>query len=69
MERSDRNILQGTLCFQLSTSFQSYRYIPFTEVESSKTHYKVLGLKASSPRKFPCPRLKGSSMFGILKIW
>ena len=68
MERSDRNVLQGTFCFQLSTAFHFYCYIPFAEVESSGTHFKVLGLEASSSRKLPCPRLEDSSMFGILKI-
>ena len=34
VERSDRNVLQGTFCFQLSTVFQLYCYIPFTEVVS-----------------------------------
>ena len=69
MERFDRKVLQGTFCFQLSTAaFHFYCYIPFTEVESSMTHFEVLGLEASSPQKFPCPRLEDSSIFGILKI-
>ena len=68
VERSDRNVLQDTFCFQLSAAFQFYCYIPFTEVESSRTHFEVLGLEASSPRKLPCPRLEDSSTFGILKI-
>ena len=67
VERSDHNVFHGTFCFQLSTVFQFYRYIPFTEVESSRTHFEVLGLEASSPRKLPCPRLENSSIFGILK--
>ena len=67
MERSDHNVLQGTFCFQLLTVFQFYWYIPFTEVESSRTHFEVLGLKVSNPRKLPCPRLENSSIFGILK--
>ena len=45
MERSDRNVLQGTFCFQLSTAFQFFCYIPFTKVESSRTHLKSLALK------------------------
>ena len=68
VERSDHNVLQGTFCFQLSTVFQFYWYIPFTEVESSRTHFEVLGLEASSRRKLPCPRLENSSIFGILTI-
>ena len=68
VERSDHNVLQITFCFQLSTVFQFYCYIPFTEVESSRTHFEVLGLEASSPRKLPYPRLENSSIFGILKI-
>ena len=31
VERSDRNVLQGTFCLQLSPVFQFYCYIPFTE--------------------------------------
>ena len=45
------------------------------EVESSRTYFvvlglqgEVLGLEASSPRKFPCPRLKDSAIFLIIKI-
>ena len=49
VERSDNNVLQGTFCFHLSTVFQYYCYIPFAEVEFSKTHFEVLGLEASSP--------------------
>ena len=45
VERSNRNVLQGTFCFQLSTAFQFFCYIPFTEVESSRTHFEVLGLR------------------------
>ena len=42
------------------------------EVESSRTHFEVLGLglegqvlglEASSPRKLACPRLEDSSIF------
>ena len=42
------------------------------EVESSSTHFEVLGLglglEASSPRKLACPRLEDSSIFWIVKI-
>ena len=40
------------------------------EVESSRTHFEVLGLglEASSPRKLACPRLEDSSIFWIGKI-
>ena len=47
------------------------------EVESSRTHFEVLGLEgqdlglgleASSPRKLLCPRLEDSSIFGMVKI-
>ena len=43
-----------------------------TEVESSRTHFEVLGLEgqvlgldleASSPRKLACPRLEDSTIF------
>ena len=40
VERSDRNFLPDTFCFQLSTVFQFYCYIPFSVVESSRTHFK-----------------------------
>ena len=68
VERYDRNVLQGTFCFQLSAAFQFYCYIPFTKVESSRTHFEVLRLQASSSRKLPSPRLENSSVFRILKI-
>ena len=40
------------------------------EVESSRTHFEVLGLglEASSPRKLPCPRLEDSTIFEPLKF-
>ena len=65
MERSDHNVLQGTFCFQLSTVFQFYWYIPFTELESSRTHFEVL---EGQPRKLTCPRLEDSTIFWIVKI-
>ena len=69
VERSGRNVSQGTFCFQLSTVFQFYCNIPFTEEEPSRTHFEVLGLETSSPRKLPCPRLEDStSIFRIVKI-
>ena len=36
-----------------------------TEVESSRTHFEVLGLglEASSPRKLACPRFEDSTIF------
>ena len=41
-----------------------------TEVESSRTHFEVLGLglEASSPRKLACPRLEDSTIFWNVKI-
>ena len=33
------------------------------EVESSRTHFEVLGLEASSSRKLACPRLEDSTIF------
>ena len=58
-------------------SHNSLFYLP--EVESSRTHFEVLGLglegqvlglglEASSPRKLACPRLEDSSIFWIVKI-
>ena len=51
------------------------------EVESSRTHFEVLGLglegqvlglglglEASSPRKLACPRLEDSTIFWNVKI-
>ena len=40
------------------------------EVESSRTHFEVLGLglEASSPRKLACPWLGDSTIFWIVKI-
>ena len=37
------------------------------EVESSRTHFEVLGIEASNPRKLPCPRLEDSTIFEPLK--
>ena len=34
----------------------------------SWTHFEVLGLEVSSPRKLACPRLENSSIFWIVKI-
>ena len=41
-----------------------------SEVVSSRTHFEVLGLglKASSPRKLPCPRLEDSTVSEFLKF-
>ena len=40
------------------------------EVESSRTHFEILGLglEVSSPRKLPCPRLEDSTIFEPLKF-
>ena len=40
------------------------------EVESSRTHFEVvgLGIEASSSRKLPCPRLEGSTIFCTVEI-
>ena len=35
---------------------------------SSRTHFEVLGLEASSPRKLACPRLEDSTIFEPLKF-
>ena len=52
-------------------------WICLPEVESSRTHFEVLGLEgqvlglgleASSPRKLACPRLEDSTIFWIVKI-
>ena len=37
-------------------------------MESSRTHFEVLGLVASSPRKLPCPRFEDSTICWIVKI-
>ena len=41
-----------------------------SEVDSSRTHFQVLGLglEVSSPRKLPCPRLEDSTIFLMVKI-
>ena len=39
-----------------------------SEVESSRTHFEVLGLEASSPRKLPCPRLEDSTIFWTVEF-
>ena len=57
-----------TGCFQDKTIIYKENnrlncYLP--EVESSRTHFEVLGLglEASNPRKLACPRLEDSSIF------
>ena len=54
-----------TYCF-MSLSLTKY----WSEVESSRTHFEVLGLRleALSPRKLPCPRLEDSTIFEPLKF-
>ena len=53
----------------VKTNFYSFRLDPtesliqLAAVESSKTHFEVLGLEASSARKLPCPRLEDSTIF------
>ena len=46
--------------------------VSLAEVESSRTHFEVLGLglglEASSPRKLACPRLEDSTIFWNVKI-
>ena len=37
-------------------------------MESSRTHFEVLGLKASSPQKLLCPWLENSTIFWIVKM-
>ena len=37
-------------------------------MESSRTHFQVLGLEASSPRKLPCPQFEDSTIFEPLKF-
>ena len=56
-------------------NIQEQNYDSFTEVESSKTHFEVLGLEGqvlglqvSCPRKLVCPRLEDSSIFWTVKI-
>ena len=49
VERSDRNVLQDTFCFQLSTAFPFYCYRGVVLEDT----FEVLGHKASSPRKLP----------------
>ena len=46
------------------------RFVGSWQVESSRTHFEVLGLglEASSPRKLACPRLEDSSILWIVKI-
>ena len=36
-------------------------------MESSRTHFEVFGLEASSPQKLACPRLEDSTFFELLK--
>ena len=68
------------ICNNFMTSQWSLDYkLRLSEVKSSRTHFKVLGLgledqvlgfglKASSPRKLPCPGIEDSIIFWTLKI-
>ena len=49
--------------------YEVLRYLK-PKVESSRTHFEVLGLglEASSPRKLPCPRLEDSTIFEPLEF-
>ena len=68
MERSDHNVLQDTFCFQLSTVFQFYYYIPFTEVESSRTHLKSLASKHQVLKNCPVLGSRTAVFFEFLKF-
>ena len=57
------------------TLIEKFLLAEAAEVESSRTHFEVLGLEgqvlgleASSPRKLACPRLEDSTIFWIVKI-
>ena len=53
---------------------QKKNKITLAEVEcsrtslASRTHFEVLGLEASGPRKLPCPRLEDSTIFRTVEI-
>ena len=47
----------------LSYSIATQRTVSVPEVESSRTHFEVLGLEALGPRKLPRPRLEDSTIF------
>ena len=62
-----------------TTNYRPISLLSQPEVESSRTHFEVLGLglegqvlglglEASSPRKLACPRLEDSTIFWNVKI-
>ena len=57
-------------CFSLIGKIVKCRscLVQITWGESSRTHFEVLGLEASSPRKLPFPRLEDSTIFKNAKI-
>ena len=67
MERSGHNVLQGTFCFQLSTAFPFYCYIPFKRWSPRGHILKTLASKLQVLENCR-PRIEDSSIFGILKI-
>ena len=55
-----KNKMEDNLPYQFHTKFYAL-YLP--EMESSWTHFEVLGLEAASSRKLPSPRLEDSTIF------
>ena len=51
--------------YRLIYHYHNETWMVKAEVESSRTHFEVLGLglEASSPRKLACPRLEDSTTF------
>ena len=62
------------MCWHIVRILLKLKRESLTEVESSRTslasrsHFEVLGLEASSPRKLPCPRLDDSTIFYTVAI-
>ena len=68
---------QGKVIQILQGLFTAVKNKFLTEVESSRTHFEVLGLRledqvlgleASIPRKLACPRLEDSTIFWTVEI-
>ena len=55
-----KNKMEDNLPYQFHTRVCAL-YLP--EMESSGTHFEVLGLEAASPRNLPSPRLEDNTIF------
>ena len=63
-----QSFLEWNFCIPLQFSEVESSRTALASRTSSRTHFEVLGLEASNPRKLPCPRLEDSTNFEPLKF-